>query len=283
MKKVLIISYRFPPLNHISSKRFGTMCKYFKNNGYESYVVTVSDSQYLGAKHDLSIPIPENNIFRIDSKSEHQGMQEKCLNILFELFNKFRFSSRVLGVGELQWYINVKKNIDLRKLKDIDIIIGTYGPMSNLYIAKYLSKKLGCPYIIDMRDFISDWKVVPSGYKRSYKVDRAIEKKIVFSADGIAVVSPGMKTILQERYPKKRIISIFNGWDEFPAKDVESVQEKYLYFAGTLYEHILAGIFLLLKALKKVNEKEKIKLIIRSLGPNNLNRKIKPESVKFNS
>ena len=35
MKKILIVSYYFPPLNAMASKRYGYMCKYFRENGYE--------------------------------------------------------------------------------------------------------------------------------------------------------------------------------------------------------------------------------------------------------
>ncbi len=40
MRKVLIISYYFPPINMLASKRYGTMCKYLEENGYKPYVLT---------------------------------------------------------------------------------------------------------------------------------------------------------------------------------------------------------------------------------------------------
>ena len=40
MKKILIVSYYFPPLNLIAAKRYGTMCKYFEEYGFEPYIIT---------------------------------------------------------------------------------------------------------------------------------------------------------------------------------------------------------------------------------------------------
>lgn len=40
MKKLLIISSHFPPLNTMAAKRYGYMCKYMKKNGYDPYIIT---------------------------------------------------------------------------------------------------------------------------------------------------------------------------------------------------------------------------------------------------
>ena len=59
MKKVLIVSSHFPPLNSMAAKRYGYMCKYMEENGFIPYVLTKRErgGGYLNSKLDLEIPI----------------------------------------------------------------------------------------------------------------------------------------------------------------------------------------------------------------------------------
>ncbi|GFI15777.1 hypothetical protein IMSAG249_01408 [Lachnospiraceae bacterium] len=277
MKKVLIVSYYFPPLNSIAAKRYGTMCKYFKENGYDAYVLTtnIRENVYFGAKKDLNIPIDEKKIFRISQNSSHYGLKIKAMNLMDSFLKRNRIDSRGISIGDFSWYENVKEIINLEKIKDIDIVIGTYGPIGNLYIAKYISGKLGCPYIADIRDLISEWREVPKGHKRCFIIDSVIERWLLSSASGIMVVTKGFKGVFVEKYPNIKTITIFNGWDGILTENPSDIKNKYLYYAGSLYEHRLESFFVLLKALKKINETEEIRLIVRSIGPKDLDNKAK--------
>lgn len=277
MKKVLIVSYYFSPLNTIAAKRYGSMCKYFRQNGYDAYVLTTSlkECQLLGAKRDLEIPIPKEKIIRIRRRKQYRRIETERIFLLEAILKKYRLDSRTISIDDLFWYENVKRMLKLEGLKDIDIVIGTYGPIGNIYVAKYIAKKLGCPCILDIRDLITEWQEVPEGYRRCMKVDNIIERMLLSSADGIVTVTNGFKMILKKKYPKVKVVTVFNGWDGKPAEHVDNEQQKYIFYAGSLYEHRLESYILLLKALKKVNEKESVKLIVRSIGPKELDNKAK--------
>lgn len=283
MKKVLIVSYYFPPLNTIAAKRYGTMCKYFRQNGYDAYVLTTTlkECQFLSAKRDLELPIPKEKIIRI-GKGERYGKAETERILLLEaILKKYKLDFRTISIEDLFWYKNVKRTCKLAELKDIDIVIGTYGPIGNVYIAKYIAKKLGCPCILDIRDLISEWQEAPEGYKRCMKIDNILEKMLLSSTDGIVTVTEGFKAILKKKYPKVKVAAVFNGWDGKASVCSRNVQQKYLFYAGSLYEHRLESYALLLKALKKVNEKETVKLVIRSIGPKTLDNKAKRIAVEM--
>lgn len=276
MKKVLIVSYYFPPLNIMAAKRYGTMCRYFEKYGYEAYVLTtaIKECSYLGAKRDLENPISKRTI-RIRRKKQLNRLETKGLFQFITFLDKWKICCRaVMNYDELLWYENIKEKIDLEKLKDIDLIIGTYGPIGSIYIAKYLAKKLNCPYIVDIRDLISEWKETAAGYRRGYRIDQAIEKRLLSSASGLVAITHGFKTILQKKYPSQRIVTVYNGWDGKKRKNLNDSGEKYLYYAGSLYEHRLESLHLLLRALKRINEKKNIKLMIRSVGPKMLDDKV---------
>lgn len=277
MKKVLIVSYYFPPLNSIAAKRYGLMCKYFKENGYDAYVLTTRINEYRGIewKNELSSPVHEDSIIRIGRKKIYESKKIFTLFFLHKLLEKYKLSFRTISIDDLLWYENVQEKLNIKDLGDIDIVIGTYGPIGNLYIAKYISRKIKSTYIIDVRDFISEWQEVDEGFKHYSQIDNLIEKKLLSAAQGIIVVTPGIKKIITKKYPKMKVITIFNGWDDIQNKSLNKPKEKYLYSAGSLYEHRMDSFVLLVKVLKRVNEKEDIKLIIRTIGPPKLSDKAK--------
>lgn len=273
MKKVLIVSWYFAPCSRMGAKRFGIMCKYFMENGYEPYVITTSSSYTKGgAKSDLEIPISSENIFEINVDKEENFLMQ----IILWIFKILKLHSRAVDASYM-WYKSVIKTLDIEQLKNIafDIVIGTYDPMADLCIAKYLSKKLRCKYIIDIRDFISDEKETTEGKRRTFKLDYVIEKLALSHADGIVTISPEMSDVMRKRFRGKRIVTVYNGWEGRQTKRNISCGEKYLYYAGQFYERYMECFEVFLQALKKVNEQEKIKMLIRSIGPERFNVKIK--------
>lgn len=282
MKKVLIVSYIFPPVNMIASKRYGTMCKYFEENGYISYVLTTKHDETMetGMRLDCEIPVNKRQIMQVGSVRRNQEMQRPRWGFVSGLLNHWKYFSRTIETAGMGWCQQVKAEVELEKLKDIDIIIGTFPPMANLSVALYLSRKLKIPFIADIRDLISDYSESPAGYRRAFLIDKIMERNVLQKAAAIVPVTPGFKAILKKRYPSKKFKVIYNGWDgkkllQQDARQVET--EKYLYYAGTLYPHRLESLKLLVRCLKKINSgsSEKIKFVIRSNGPLDLNAKAK--------
>lgn len=280
MRKVLIISYYFPPINMLASKRYGTMCKYLEESGYKPYVLTTRhyEDRANGIRLEQEIPIDEEQIIQIGNVRSNDEIQNPAWEMLLSFLVSHKYCPRTIETVGIGWYERVKAEGNLEKLKDMDVIIGTFPPMSNLFIALYLSRKLKIPFIAEIRDLISDYSEIPAGYKRTFWLDRLIERYILQKAIAFVTVTPGYKKILKARYPKKRIEVVFNGWDgdREEKKEAQETQiGKYLYYAGTLYPHRLESFKLLVRCLKKINanRSEKIKFILRSAGPVDLTAK----------
>lgn len=274
MKKVLIVSYYFPPINMIASKRYGSMCKYFEEYGYKPYILTTrhTRSVWLDVKMELELPVNKDQVIRIGKPEENCVVDNLILKIVLKFLERYKYASRTI-TGLIGWCEEIAKKIDLEQLKDIDIIIGTFPPMENLFAAYYLSKKLNIPYIAELRDLISDWTETSDGYRPTRMIDCAIEKYILMRAKGVIVVTPGFRDILKKRLPNKKFKVIFNGWDDRRELNTDKEHNgKYLYYAGSLYAHRLESFELLIKCIKQANKllKNKIKFIVRSIGPKNL-------------
>lgn len=278
MKKVLIVSYYFPPINVVAARRYGSMCKYFAKYGYEPYVLTTSFGRNPGldARLDLELPLDKSRVIRIGNSKNNSEIGSFLGNFVMNVLDSGKIMSRTLAWEVIGWYERVKRDLDLERIRDMDIIVATYPAMGNLYVARYLSKKLKCPYIADIRDLISDYTETTEGYRNCKWLDGFIEQYILRMAGGIVTVTPGFRDILRKRYPGKRFQVVFNGWDDKrTAETTLKAADKYLYYAGSLYLHRLESFELLVKCLKKINagDHEKYKFIVRSIGPKELDIK----------
>ena len=280
MKKVLIVSFYFPPANTIASKRYGCMCKYMMENGYEPYVLAVN------AKGDLKVPISEKNILRLGKAKNGTAFlnREEKLDLkqvlMFEIIEDLKLVFRSTDKASVTWFNEVKENFNIIKEKfgDADIILGTYGPICNIMCARYLSKKLNVPWVAELRDLISQYEEdIPKGYKKSKVLDFLHEYYLLITSSGIVTVTKGFKKILKPIYKKKMKV-IYNGWDKtndnVSLKSDEILEGNlYLYYAGYLYEHRLKSMYLFLDAFDKLENKD-IKFVVRSTGPQSSNIKL---------
>lgn len=275
MKKVLIVSYHFPPLNSMAAKRYGYMCKYLEDYGYEANILTQRprSAGYLDAKLELSVSVESNKVCRIGALGVSYPIHNFLINLILYHMRKKGIASRVLNEMAIGWYEKVKNEIDLEKYKDIDIVIGTFPAIENVLVGKYIARKLNIPFVAEIRDLITDYE---EGINKDYwsrKVDKYIENSILSKVAGIVSVTTGFTKILAERYPKKKVRTVYNGWEYNCVKNEKHEKMDYIYYAGSLYEHRVESLKLLLDVLKKNNIKTEV--IIRSLGPENLNEKLR--------
>lgn len=250
MKKVLVITHWFPPLNMIASKRFGIMCKYFEKYGYKPYVLTTSAHTISGSGFlmDMQCAIDEKQIIRIGRMGTGYIPKSLLFHVLHDVLDFFGIFLNTLAFEAIGRYEKIKKEIDISSFQDIDIVIGTYPEIDSIYLAKYLSKKLGCPYIADIRDLVDFSDGIREGYKHDVKLDILLERLILRNASAIVPVTQGYKRMLRKRYPHKKIEVVYNGWEtgiKSSENSRKASESKYLYYAGVIYQHRLESLMLL--------------------------------------
>lgn len=280
-KKVLIVSYHFPPLNSMAAKRYGYMCKYMCENGYEPYVITARarGGGYLNVKMDLTVPIPETNIIRIGAVGIRYPITSVLPTIMIDNYRKKKKKSRIMAEESWGWLEKVKKEINLNKLQDIDIIVGTFPSTGNLLVGKYIARQLNIPFIAEIRDLISDYDEGYDWNEQEKRKEVFLEKCLLHGVDGIIAVTDGFKKILSERYPRIKIESIYNGWDDNDRPILSEKKSNYIYYAGSLYEHRVESLLLLFGIIKNMDEE--IEIRIRSLGPEIFDNRLRSEICKM--
>lgn len=292
MKKLVLISYSFPPLNSSSAFRFGQLVKYFYSYGWETYVITTNS---IG---DLEVGIPESNIYRYgahisgivksqESRAKSTSVAKKKGQELIQRVKKTYKLASIDGNTIIsrnncsEWKKEVVSGFSKleEQMGKPDIILSTCAPATSVDIGNYLRKRFKVPFLIDFRDL----HALARGERPNfvYLLDKFIERHKVKKASGFITVSKTLKRILSEAYGKPTI-TIFNGWDSEAsegseqivhyqkASDFPDLRNPYFHYAGVLYEHRIEAIHRFLKALCNY-EAEKYCFVFRSLGPEKLN------------
>ncbi|MBF0571954.1 MAG: hypothetical protein HQL12_08820 [Candidatus Omnitrophica bacterium] len=203
MKKVLIISYFFPPAGTVGVFRITKFIKYLHEFGWEPIVLTL--------KQDV-----------LDCPYEDKGFLKDLpadLQVYRTGVNRFVPFNAI----EKKWVPNLLK--EAKKIYcsvGFDAVLVSGPPFYASLAGFYLKKKYKVPFIFDMRD---PWAL--SSYAKPETIqnhfDRFIvsfiEPKIIFCADVVLCASPFAVKKYSEYYSKysdvnKKFIYLSNGFDQ---------------------------------------------------------------------
>jgi hypothetical protein len=193
MKKVLIISPNFPPVNAADMHRVRQSLPYFTGFGWEATVVAVEpEFVEMGTDPVLLDTIPENTrIIRIKAFSPKQTR-------IFGLGN--------LGYRSLMGYCRICNKLIRQERFDLVYFSTTAFPVMTL--GRYWKSKFGIPFIIDMQDpWRNDFYLDkpkqerPPKFLMAYTMDKYLEAFTMKKVSGIISVSQAYPETLMARYP----------------------------------------------------------------------------------
>jgi len=262
LKKLLVISYYWPPAGGPGVQRWVKLCKYLAQMGYQCHVVTVDEAhasypsidKSLEKDIDVSIKITKTKSFEAlkvfssvfkKEKVPYAGIPDKnkMSNIgRIALYIRSNFFIPDARIGWNKYAIEACKEI-IEKEK-IDCIITTSPPHSTQLIGLTLKKRFPkLKWIADLRD---PWTDIYYYHKLSHtenskKKDLRYEKEVLECADAITVTSPITNKLYAGKIDKKytdKIHTITNGFDEDDFINTnQAVSDKFtITFAGTVNE-----------------------------------------------
>ncbi len=247
MKRVLIISYYWPPSGGSGVQRWVKFSKYLPSEGWQPVIYTPENPELTTTDYSLEEEIPQEaeiikthifepyGIYRKLSgsgKNEEQSevnpinAQKKTLKQKISMLirgNLFIPDPRCMWISPSVKFL--KKYL---KEHPADIIISTGPPHSMHLIAKGVAQATGIPWIADFRDpwtkmFYFKHLGLSSWAEKRHK---ALEKTVLDSADAIVAVSPLVQEEFQEM-TSTPVHLITNGYDE---EDFDQVVEQDGYF-----------------------------------------------------
>ena len=260
MKRVLIITYYWPPSGGSGVQRWLKMSKYLPEYGWQPVVYTAEGAEYPVEDPSLEKDVrPEVEVIRqpitepysfykkflgmkkeqkvkagfIDDTGHKQGWKER-LSIWIR-GNFFIPDARC-------WWVkpSVKYLKSYLKEHPVDAIISTGPPHSMHLIAMQLKEALGIPWIADFRD---PWTEIDyySKLRLTRWADRKhhrLEHEVLTKADKVVTVSPNWACRLEALGAPKADV-VYNGFDESDLSQTGNpfVSDKFtLTYLGVLFK-----------------------------------------------
>lgn len=287
MKKVLIITYYWPPAGGPGVQRVLKFAKYLPEFGWRPHILTVREGEFPAIDNSLLDDIPED-IFIHKTKSfepfaiykKFIGKKEKdkiptyILNQSKSDSLKDRIAKRIrlnffIPDAKIGWIpFAVSDGLKILKKLQIDLIFSSSPPQTINLIAKKLSKQTGIPWVADYRDPWTDafWQEGGSGRNFiSQNIDKRFEKSALSSAKAISTVSKSLIHLFKNKVANDYFL-IPNGFDadDFGAvKKVDSDKFRISYI-GYLGKNQRIDNFL--SALKTLDKEVLNKLDIQFYG-----------------
>ena len=196
MKRVLIISPHFPPVNAADMHRVRQSLPYFAEAGWEAVTLAVGPNFVEGYLDEhLLETIPEAaDVRRLPALDYHWTRKFGLGSVALRSFWAYRRAGDAL-----------------LERGDIDLVYFSTTAFQVLVLGRYWKARFGVPYVIDMQDpWRSDHYLSvprderPPKFWPSYLLDGLLESVTMHAVDGIISVSQGYCDTLQERYPNIR-------------------------------------------------------------------------------
>ena len=235
MKRVLIISYYWPPTGGSGVQRWVKFAKYLPAEGWQPVIYTPENPEQLAVDASLEAEVPaEAEVIRrrivepyemykkLLRKSGHskEAVEVNPVNAQNKSFlqkvamwvrgNFFRPDPRCLWIRPSVKFLK-------KYLKDhpVDLIVSTGPPQSMHMIGRKLAKETGLPWIADFRD---PWTKI--FYFKHLSMTRAterwhnkMERKVLDEATAVVAVSPLVQQDFQAM-TQTPVELITNGFDE---------------------------------------------------------------------
>lgn len=273
LKKVLIITYNWPPSGGINVLRCLKIAKYLREFGWEPIIYTAKDAQYpyFDYTNEKDIPagitvlkkpilepfglfkkltgrgkeIPLNNIVHVRDK---QGALDKFG--IWVRGNYFVPDARFLWIKP-----SVKYLVNFLQENPVEAIFTDGPPHTNTVIGCEVSKLTGTPWLSDFQDpwtQVDYYKLFKIG-KRADAKHKKLEQETFKTAKKITIASPTWKGDL-ESIGAKNVDVIYYGYDEDDFKNIVPVADKKftLCHSGLLgFDRKPENLFTALKELKE--------------------------------
>jgi len=264
MKKVLIISYFFPPCNLTASQRSMGWARYLKEQGWDPIVVTRNWDQHIShpdkmhCDSGVNLNSDKNEFFEVNYLPFRGNLRDRLYskygNTRFHLLRKVLSFIELFGSNFHKAFIPYSNLYAFaleycKKHDDVKAIIVTGNPFEIFRIGYEIHQQTSIPWIADYRD---DWTTSEvndvSGFLNRFLLglSKRSEKKWVGTSSCITTVSPYYAQKIGNFVEKPGHV-LLNGFFE---DDLRAFQNQQLYddftivYNGMLYGSQQIEIFL---------------------------------------
>ncbi len=271
MKKVLIITYYWPPAGGPGVQRWLKFARYLPDNGWEPVILTVRDGSYPAVDESLLRDVPEGlEVYKTKAGGPFRWYNalkgKKGNNVSVALIRKEkragRFDRLAVWIRSNLFIPDARKGWKRYALREIPkilaehnclAIITTGPPHSTHLIGLKVAAQTGLPWIADFRD---PWTTVYYNTmmprtRLAEWMDKLLENRVLANADAVLTVGEGMKQEFMGR--AKRVEVFTNGFDRadmFSGLKTHATDQFLMLHTGNLASNQQAsGLWMALAAI----------------------------------
>ncbi|HID40413.1 MAG TPA: glycosyl transferase family 1 [Calditrichaeota bacterium] len=255
MKKVLVITYYWPPAGGPGVQRVLKFVKYLPDFSWRPVILTVENGDYPAIDYSLGSEIPSDvavykipiwepyNLYRkLLGKRKSQAIpvavlsQKQNLSVKAKLLHWLR-ANVFIPDARIGWYFAaVREASRIIEKEKIDCVLVSSPPHSLQLIGLKLKSKFNLPLISDLRDPWTDIHYYSDVNRLgiSQRIDTWLEKKTLTRADLVTTVSPAMHRLFKAKAEKVNCRVVYNGYDQsdFNATVERSSEAFILAYVG---------------------------------------------------
>ena len=285
MKKLLLITYYWPPSGGAGVQRWLKLSKYLALQGVEVHILTVNPKKasYTTIDKSLLKDVHQNLIIHTTDSFEIINYYSKIVgkknvpsagfsnvnnnSIIQKTVNSLR-SNLFIPDPRKGWNkYAYKKALQIINKHNINTVITTSPPHSTQLIGLKLKKSSNINWIADLRDPWTDiyYYHLLGHSKLSKSIDKKFEKSVIEHSDKILTVSKGLSEIFQSKSDLEasdKIIIMPNGYDpdDFNKQLPKIKKDNHfvISYTGTISNQYEPDVFF--NALKNIKTSKNIKL-----------------------
>jgi len=252
MKKVLIITYYWPPAGGPGVQRIVKFTKFLPKFGWEPIILTVKNPTSPAIDESLIAEIPENckvyktaalepfNIYKyFTGKKRNEILAkdiilEKSNEKLSEKISRIIRANLFLPDARVGWIPSMlREGLNIIKTEKPDIIFSTSPPHSLQLGAKKLAKMSGIKWIADFRDpwIEAYWENEIKRIDLTQRYNKKLEMSVLKNADIITTVSEGICDLFRDKVDKRYEV-IYSGMDSINTETIISQYFQIIYLGN---------------------------------------------------
>lgn len=261
LKKVLIVSYYFPPSGGPGVQRVLKFVKYLPAFGWQPVVLTVENGDFPARDESLlqeipsSTPVYRTRIFEPYSlyrklTGKNAGAPVDVENIpgsagqkrsLTESIASFIRSTFFIPDARIGWYpYAVPEALEIIRQEGIQAIYSSSPPYTTAVIARRLHQTTKLPWIAGFRDPWTGFLSTPDRWFFPAAIDRYLENKVIRDATVIEAAWRGILKDIMKKSPDVDCTKLFHLPNGFDSEDYPSVEHRpgerfVVTYTGSMY------------------------------------------------
>lgn len=252
-KKILIISYTYPPSNAPAAQRPYSIAKFLDKSKYDVTVLTCGNSDSsMGFDEMFDPQLPNVTLLKIDAfLGDKTAQLRKRKNTGKISTFKDTITSKLFKIGTallipdkaIFWYPKVKAFLKNNPLlfSETDILFTTSPMFTNHLLGLYINKKnKKIKWVSDFRDFhFIENLEHKKGISRF--VNKRMERNVIAKSTTALFISKAMLDVYASRYKghSKKMSFLYNGFDleDFNDLKIDAIENNKLsiFYAGSFY------------------------------------------------